>query len=63
MCAINHDGTCAAVLSRDTARPGQFVAKLVCESCDEVIRVICCVEHTVTPILAAGVPEALERVA
>jgi hypothetical protein len=63
MCATNHDGTCAAVLSRSKTQPAGFEAKLVCDSCNEVVKVVGFVEHTVNPVLAAIAPEALERAA
>lgn len=63
MCAHNHNGTCAAVLSRSATQPELFEAKLVCDSCDTVVRVIGFVEHTITPVLVATTPEALERAA
>ncbi len=63
MCAHNHDGTCAAVLSRSATQPELFEARLVCDSCDAVVRIIGFVEHAIAPALEASAPEALERAA
>jgi hypothetical protein len=63
MCAHNHNGTCAAVLSRSATQPELFEAKLVCDSCDAVVRVIGVVEHTIAPVLVATGPGALEQAA
>jgi len=46
MCANDHDGTCTAMLSRSKTQPNRLVAKLVCESCDEVVKILGFVEHT-----------------
>jgi hypothetical protein len=46
MCANDHDGTCTAMLSRSKTQPNRLVAKLVCESCDEVVKILGVVEHT-----------------
>ena len=46
VCANDHDGTCTAILSRSETQPDRLVAKLVCESCDEVVRILGFVEHT-----------------
>jgi hypothetical protein len=56
MCTDNHNGTCAAILSRSKTQPGGFVAELVCDSCNEVVRVIGFVEHTINPALVASTP-------
>jgi hypothetical protein len=46
VCVNDHDGTCTAVLSRSKTQPDRLVAKLVCESCDEVVKILGFVEHT-----------------
>jgi hypothetical protein len=46
MCANDHDGTCTAILSRSKTQPNRLVAKLVCESCNEVVETLGFVEHT-----------------
>jgi hypothetical protein len=48
MCANDHDGTCTAILSRSKTQPNRLVAKLVCESCNEVVETLGFVEHTPT---------------
>lgn len=47
MCANDHDGACTAMLSRSKTHPNQLVATLVCESCDEVVKILGFVEHTI----------------
>jgi hypothetical protein len=46
MCANDHDGTCTVILSRSQTQSDRLVAKLVCESCDEVVEILGFVEHT-----------------
>jgi len=46
VCANDHDGTCTAILSRSKTQSDRLVAKLVCESCDEVVKILGFVEHT-----------------
>jgi hypothetical protein len=45
VCANDHDGTCTAILSRSKTQSDRLVAKLVCESCDEVVKILGFVEH------------------
>jgi hypothetical protein len=59
MCTANHDATCTAVLSYSPSRPEGLTASLVCEHCDEVVRVIGFLRHTVNPILRDLGPQAL----
>lgn len=51
MCATNHDGTCEAVLSRDTQHAGRLIATLVCQQCSETLRVLGVYEYQVQPAL------------
>jgi len=46
VCANDHDGTCTAVLSHSETQPDRLMAKLVCESCEEVVKILGFVEHT-----------------
>lgn len=57
MCPTNHNATCTAVLSHAEDRPGGLIARLVCESCNEVLQVIGFVEHHLEPILTIASPE------
>ena len=50
VCANDHDGTCTAILSRSKTQSDRLVAKLVCESCDEVVKILGFVEHTLGPV-------------
>jgi hypothetical protein len=51
MCPTDHDATCTAVLTQSKTGPRGLVASLVCESCNQVIKVIGFVEHTVEPVI------------
>ncbi len=62
MCANDHDGTCTAVLSRSKTQPNRLVAKLVCESCEEVVKILGFVEHTLGSVPTL-MPHDLKRVA
>jgi len=46
VCANDHYGTCTAILSRSKTQSDRLVAKLVCESCDEVVKVLGSAEYT-----------------
>lgn len=50
VCANDHDGTCTAILSRSKTQSDRLVAKLVCESCDEVVKILGFVEHTLDAV-------------
>jgi hypothetical protein len=52
VCANDHDGTCTAILSRSRTQPDWLVARLVCESCDEVVKILGFVEHTLGSVRA-----------
>jgi len=62
VCTDDHNATCTAVLSRSTTNPDRLVASLVCERCDEVVKVLGFVDHTLgaAPTL---VEQDLERAA
>jgi hypothetical protein len=57
MCATNHDGTCSAVLSRNLKRPGQLIATLTCEHCNETLEVLDVYEYQVQPVDLKPAPE------
>jgi hypothetical protein len=46
VCANDHYGTCTAILSRGKTQSDRLVAKLVCESCEEVVKVLGFFEYT-----------------
>jgi hypothetical protein len=56
MCNNHHDGTCTAVLTRSEIQPNQLVMMLVCESCDEIVKVMGSFEHAFKPLIEAVMP-------
>jgi hypothetical protein len=47
---LDRDLPVTAILSRSKTQPDRLVAKLVCESCDEVVKILGFVEHTLGPV-------------
>jgi hypothetical protein len=57
MCTDHHDGTCTGILSRSKTQAGHLTMKLICESCNEVIRTLGSVEYTLNPVLGVTSPD------